>query len=408
MSLKKIKKSGALLLLLFFTVSVILAGTVWAAEPATEEGQPLVTATFFETDLREALHEISIQTGVNLAVDETVRGLVTLELKNTPFEKALKMVLINGGFSYHKVDDFYVIGLPDPRNPAFAGLSETEVYFFKNIGAESAKAMLPEFYKPFVKFGTGVKESQDTATVNAPPDLLAKIMADLAKMDGQREQLKIKALVTEISNEVLKEWGMDLLNVDFNAAGVGVRTVGLNVPKGSISGEGDGSFGHFTATIKALVNEKKATIHADPEILVTEGKTGDLFVGEKRTLILYSQGTNASTSSTENVEAGATLKVTPKLVGEQIELTVSQKISDFDDGTTDEIIVKSREFSSVVRFLPGQTVMVAGLTQKQTRDNTLKTPILGDIPIVGLLFKQKSKLKGDSELLVFLTAEVVK
>lgn len=374
------------------------------ADPAkSPDGQPLVTVTFFDSDLKESIKEVALQCGVNIIVDENVRGVITLELKNVPLEKALRMMLIGGGFSFHKVDDFYVVGLANPKNQAFTGLCDTEVFYFKNISAESVRLLLPTVYEPYVKFDVG----KDSATIIAPPELLKKIIEDLEKMDSARKQIRIKALVTEVQNEVLKEWGMDLLNLDFTKTGSGVNTTGLDILKGTISGDGQTSFGSFTTTIKALVNEKKAMIHADPVIVVTEGKSGELFVGEKRTLILSSQGTYATTSSTQNVEAGTYLKVTPKILKDQIELTVSQKINLFDDGNSDEILITSREFSSVVRFLPGQTVMVAGLTEKKTRNNTSKTPVLGDIPLLGLLFKQKSDLKGDRELLIFLTAEVV-
>jgi type II secretory pathway component HofQ len=367
--------------------------------------QPLVTATFFDSDLRESLKEIALQCKVNIVTDENVRGLVTLELKDVPLEKALRMMLFGGGYSFRKIDDFYVVGLADPKNPAFAGLCDTEVFYFENISAESARSLLPNFYEPYVKFDAG----KDSATIIAPPELLAKITADLKKMDGKKCQIMIKALVTEVQNQVLKEWGMDSLNVDLNPTKVGARTLGVNIPNGLISGSGDGNFGHFEATIKAMVNEKKAIVHADPTLIVNEGKTGELFVGEKRTLILQSQGTNASTSSTENVEAGTSLKVTPRLLGDQIELTFSQKVSGFEDEyRTDQILVRSREFNSVIRFAPGQTVMVAGLTEKKTSNGTLKTPILGDIPLIGLLFKQKSDSKDESQLLIFLTAEVIK
>ncbi len=399
------------IVLVFLILSgIFLSNAFCNEETSLANDQPLVTATFFDSDLKEALKEVSVQTGINIAVDEVVKGIVTLELKNVPLEKALRMMLIGGGFSFHKVDDFYVVGLADPRNPVFQGLSETEIYYFKNINAQSAKSLLPAFYEPYVKFSDkDLTTENGSATVNAPPDLLEKIMSDLGKIDGERKQIRIKALVTEIRNEVLKNWGMNVLSIDFGAKGTtGSRTLALDLAEGTLTGEGDSSFGHFSTTLNALVNEKKATIHADPVLLVTEGKSGELFVGEKRTLILYSTGTSSTSSSTENVEAGTTLKVAPKIVGNQIELSVAQKVSDFQDNTTDEIVVKSREYSSTVRFLPGQTVMVAGLTNKNDSDTTIKTPILGDIPLIGYLFKQKSKTKDDSELLVFLTAEVVK
>lgn len=395
----------SLIFLVFSGLIFALTIPVNAEIGETKGPGPLVSATFFDSDLRESIKEVSLQTGVPLICDSIVSGIITMDLKDVPLEKALKMMLSGGGFTFRKIDDYYLIGLPDPKNPTFTMLCETSVYYFKNISMESARSLIPASYADYIKLDS----EKGLAMIMAPSSLMPEILNDLAKIDGVRAQIRIKALVTEISNKVLKEWGMNLFDINFNASGVGTRTLALDLINGTLKGEGDADFGHFSTTIKALVDEKKATIHADPELLVTEGKSGELFVGEKRTLILYSKGTDSTSSSTENVEAGIGLKVIPKIVGDQIELAISQKISDFTGDTTDDkIVVKSRDYSSTVRFLPGQTVMVAGLTDKNDSNETIKTPILGDIPLIGYLFKQKSKSKEDSELLVFLTAEVVK
>ncbi len=404
MGIPKIKLISILLLVLFCGVCVLMPGMSLATENTDEESQPLVTATFFDSDIKEALKEVAIQTGVNIAVDEAVKGLVTLEIKEVPLEKALRMMLINGGYSFRRIDDFYLVGLADPRNPVFAGLCESKVYYFQNISAESAKALLPTFYEPYVKFDT----IKDSANIVASPEIVAQIIDDFKKMDGERKQIRIKALVTEIRSDVLKEWGIDLLRMG-DIVGDYAKSTTLDVTNGAITINGKGDYGYIFGSIKAMVNEKKATIHADPIIVVTEGKTGDLFVGDKRTLILETQGTTGTSSTTQNVEAGTTLKVSPKLLNDQIELTLTQNVSTFDnEERTDQILVRSNEFSSVVRFLPGQTVMIAGITENQTRKNVSKTPILGDIPILRLLFRQKSDQKVDSELLIFISAEIVK
>ncbi|HBF35856.1 MAG TPA: hypothetical protein DDW50_00870 [Firmicutes bacterium] len=370
-------------------------------------GQPLVTATFFESDLREALSEVALRTKVNIAVDSNVSGTISLELKEVPLEDALYMMLVGGGYTFRKIKNFYLVGLPNLKNPVFTELTETGVYHFQNIQGESIRSLIPEPYGPYVKVDT----AKNMATVIAPPTILRRILDDLVKIDADipKRQFRIKALVTEVQNQVLKEWGMDKLTAYFDGTSAGKKNFMLDLASGALSGEGDASFGHFSAVIQGLVNDKKAVINSDPTIIVTEGKTGDLFVGDRRTLILQSQGTTSTTSTTENVEAGTTLQVTPRFLGDQIELTFTQKVNVFDDtaSTSDQILVRTREYSSVVCLLPGQTVMVAGLTEKQTKNSTSKTPGLGDIPIIGLFFKQRMDQKSDSELLIFLTAEVI-
>jgi type II secretory pathway component HofQ len=390
-------------LFILLCIAVIIPTLVSAEPEKSNSDENLVTATFFDSDLRESLKEIALQTKVNILVDETVKGLITMDVKNVPLEKVLRMMLIGGGYSYHKVEDFYVVGLPDPKNPAFTGLCDFSVYYFHNISIDSAKALLPTVYEPYVKFDS----DKNCANIIAPPELLKIILDDFKKIDGERKQIKIKALVTEIRSDVLKQWGIDVLKWGDLPANY-THSTALDITNGAITINGQSDAKFIFASIKALVNENKATIHADPVLVVTEGKTGDLFVGDRRTLILQSQGTNASTSSTENVEAGTTLKVTPKLFNDQIELTIGQKVSNFDDeGRTDQILVRTQEFNSVIRFAPGQTVMVAGMTGKQNNNSVSKTPLLGDIPLIRLFFRQKSDQKSDSELLVFLTAEVM-
>src|SRR5690554_4936976 len=119
---------------------------------AEQEAEPLVTIVFFEMELREALREVALQTGVNIVMDENITGTVTLELEDTPLEKALQMMLAGGGFSYRKVDDYYLVGLADPRNRVFADLAETEFFFFKNTNVTTVEALLPEVFKENVRF----------------------------------------------------------------------------------------------------------------------------------------------------------------------------------------------------------------------------------------------------------------
>ena len=75
--------------------------------------EPLVSTVFFETDVRDAVNELIFQTGINIIMDETVRGIVTLDLRDVPLEKALTMLSMAGGFSFRKIDDYYFLGIAD-------------------------------------------------------------------------------------------------------------------------------------------------------------------------------------------------------------------------------------------------------------------------------------------------------
>lgn len=375
--------------------------SIFVAKAEVGGDQPLVTATFFESDLMESLREVALQTGINITADESVKGTITMELRNVPLEKALRMMLIGGGFSFRKVDDFYVVGLADTKNPSFKDLCDTGIYCFKNINGESAKALLPATYENYVRIDSG----RGLAAITAPPDLLSRIMADLEKLDGLCRQIKVKALITAVRNEVLQEWGINWLQRDWRGPSSGVLSYSLDLSNGLLNLDAFGDFGHVATAIKALEKDKKAKIYADPVIMVDDGKTGELFVGDRRTIILQSE---YSSDKIENIEAGTMLKVTPRLVGNQIELAITQKVSSFTEEARDSISVHSNEFNSSICIPSGGTMMVIGLTENQSQNQVSKVPILGDIPLIRLFFKQKANLKTDSQLLIFITAEVVK
>jgi type II secretory pathway component GspD/PulD (secretin) len=398
-----VKKPRYLLSLwwLFVLGLVFPLPSIFVAKAEVGGDQPLVTATFFESDLMESLREVALQTGINITADESVKGTITMELRNVPLEKALRMMLIGGGFSFRKVDDFYVVGLADTKNPSFKDLCDTGIYCFKNINGESAKALLPATYENYVRIDSG----RGLAAITAPPDLLSRIMADLEKLDGLCRQIKVKALITAVRNEVLQEWGINWLQRDWRGPSSGVLSYSLDLSNGLLNLDAFGDFGHVATAIKALEKDKKAKIYADPVIMVDDGKTGELFVGDRRTIILQSE---YSSDKIENIEAGTMLKVTPRLVGNQIELAITQKVSSFTEEARDSISVHSNEFNSSICIPSGGTMMVIGLTENQSQNQVSKVPILGDIPLIRLFFKQKANLKTDSQLLIFITAEVVK
>ncbi|MGB3985955.1 MAG: secretin and TonB N-terminal domain-containing protein, partial [Limnochordia bacterium] len=135
-----------ILIVISVMIFLILTGIIEASDE-----QPLVNLLLFETDIREALSEITMQTGVNIIVDSTVGGTITADLQDVPLEKALRMILISGGYTYRRIDDFYFVGLPDPRSTTFAELAVSEVVHLTHVSAGKVLNALPSFLSGYVK-----------------------------------------------------------------------------------------------------------------------------------------------------------------------------------------------------------------------------------------------------------------
>jgi len=379
-------------------IVLILGGTVFANEP-------LISTLFFDTDIRDALNEIVLQTGINIIPDQTVSGTVTLDLVDVPLEKALNMLLIGGGFTFQKIDDFYLVGLPDSRSPAFPNLVETRTIQLNYISSGELMDLLPRFYEQYVKSSS----SKNVLTISAPRAVIDRLVADIAKIDLPQRQVLIQAIVTEISSEVLREWGTNLF--DYRAdAGQSRKTEDwssiFRFESGVLELWTD-YYGELLAKLRILEGKNQAKIRANPRIIVTDRATANLFIGEQQ-LITLDPGEGA-TARIERIDAGVSLRVTPKIMKDQlIELMISPEISHFREGNRDDgLTVRRSELSTTVHARSGETLILAGMTLEETAGVERKVPLLGDIPLIRWFFRSTTEKEGERELLIFIIPEIV-
>jgi type IV pilus assembly protein PilQ len=385
--------------LVVLTVGVALLARVAGA--STQQSDQVVNLTLFETDLREALAEVSIQSGIPILVDSGVSGHATVDLVDATIERALKLLLAPYGYVFRLIDGYYIVGQPDSRGRLFGELADVRVVQLLNISASQARSLVPFAYEQYVKFDS----ERDIVLVAAPSDVMQRVLALLEMLDAPRRQIRVKALVTEVRSEVVREWGFDKLEWSFSASQALQPdwSAVLKLAPGT-AGISIDTFGAISGEIRALERQDKAIVHADPSVLVADGGTGRMFVGERRNVVLNQDQTYARL---ERLDAGTELKVTPRLRGDVIELVISHSTSRFRDSRNAGGAVIATEVASTVRLKQGQTVLIAGLTSSDDLSEKTKTPILGDIPLVRLLFQQTGSKQAQSELLIFITAELV-
>lgn len=377
-------------------LSFMVAGGVVGA--ADTHDQPLVNLFLFETSVKDALSEITIQTGINIIPDSTVGGLVTADLQDVPLEQALRMILIGGGFAFRKIDDFYFVGLPDPRSTTFRELAETKIVSLKHVTAGQVISAMPTFLTSYVK---GERESK-ILTITAPPAELERILEFIEAVDTIQKQVEIQVIVTEVSTKVLKELGTNLFEF---AMGANEKLndnwstkVGL---QGNLLFLETNLFGNLLLNLKALEEAQEAKIHADPRVLVSDGQSAQLFVGDRQILLLADS--SDKTTRVERIEVGMNLKVTPQIIGNEILLSIAPEMSHFVSESKSNLVVKQSSVSTTVKLQDGQTAVLAGMTLQESGDQIKKVPILGDLPIIRWLFRSDSTRVSEKELMIFVT-----
>ena len=370
----------------------------------------LITNVFFETDIREALRDISAQSGVTIIPDDTVHGVVSLDLKDVPLEKCLKMVLMGGGYTFKKINDYYLVGAAVPDNPTFNRLTETKYIKTNYIKAKDVPQFLPEFFTDYIQ----VNEDVNMLAVTASPEIIARIEEDIAKIDIPPKQVMIQALITDFSKGVTKELGIDWEWQWDTAKGIDSTVSGSAAMEGLLGTFTYVATGELTRSIivklNALIKEGKVKLRANPRIVTLDGQEATIFIGREEYYSIVSGPVAYPYTTLEAITSGITLKITP-YVSETGDITVEiqPEVSDVTVEASEEKLptITKRQVNTKVRIKNGETVIIGGLTSQTEFDRVTRVPILGYIPIISFFFTSKKKIVEEKEVVIFITPSIV-
>lgn len=395
-------------------------------EAKPEEKPILISNVFFETDLRQALSDISAQAGIPIIPDDTVQGVVTLELKDTPLEKALEMVLVAGGFTYKRLDGYYLIGAADANNPTFKILSTTEYIKPTYLKAGEIPKLLSEQFKSFIH----VCEERNTLAITASPEMIARIKEDIAKIDRKPKQIMLQSVVLELSNSARKSLGIDWSwswntaydrTVDAESAGAaglgydpfsnsGLSGMGIAEGLGfTYTGTGQLTTS-FLASIKALVEDGEGSIRATPRIATLDGEEAVINIGVEEYFSVTTGPVTYPYTELKIIKYGIVLKIIPYISdhGDIIVKIMPSEVSDVVGKGKDNLpVISRRTVSTTIRVKDGETIIIGGLIHKSKSKQITKVPILGDIPLLGWLFKNKETVLTDSEIMILITPRIL-
>jgi type II secretory pathway component GspD/PulD (secretin) len=379
----------------------------------TFTSEPLITNVFYETDIRDALRDISVQAGIPIVYDPSVQGFVSLEVYNLPLDECLRRLLAPGGFTFKKMEGYYLVGAAYPESPSFPLLSTAKRIKPGYVMAANVPELLSKFYEPFLN----VDETTNTIVITASPEIIARFMEDLAEIDVPPKQVMIEALVTEFSKTAMKQLG-----VDWRVIGSGPDYVfGLS---SLLTDRSDSSFiltltrtgleageatYDLTTTIQALAETGEVKVHANPRVATLDGQPATIFLGQEEYYEIVTGPVTYPYARLEMIKVGITLKIRP-FCAENGDITVAiePEVSDVvGKGATNLPVVFKRSVATQIRVKDGQTITIGGLIQKNERKRITKVPLLGDIPILGLLFSSTTPELDEREVVVFITPHIL-
>ncbi|MDD5106119.1 MAG: type II secretion system secretin GspD [Desulfuromonadaceae bacterium] len=357
---------------------------------------------------------------------------------NVLADKRLNALLIFGNETTKKDIRELVVKL-DVAPPEAS--SKVNVYYLENTDAvEMAKVMDGVVKGITAPPGAAVPHASalDSGKITITPDKASNALVIMAtptdytnlaqvikKLDRRSKQVFVQVLIAEVSLDKSTEFGLQTGAIGGGSPNGNLTLAGMYDPLGTLGTIGSiiaaggalspdvtASPVNVTAVLKALDKNGLLNILSTPNILTSDNKEAEINVGENVPFQgSATQSTIGTTTSVERKDIGINLKIKPQISeGDYIRMDINQEISAVKDskGQAIDLITTKRSAKTSVVVKDKETVVIGGLIQDSEEETISKVPLLGDIPLLGWLFKSKAKTRKKTNLMIMLTPHIVR
>lgn len=399
-----------------------LEGGPKAKPPMRPYRQPTsgkLTIDFKDTELSEVLSDLAAQSGKNIVSYGQLSDKITIRLVDVSLDEALRLVLAGTKYACRQVGEAFVVGdATNLASPVAQMLTVTEIIPLKYIKADEC----PKYLSGVVP-AANIKplKEQNSLLVVGTEEMIARIKQEIALVDRVAPQIMIEAQIIEVSSNASKNLGIEFQASEgkFSAKLPGTGQV-VYTSTAALSRS-------LIATLQALVSEGKARVLASPKITTINGREANITISQQRYFRTsyvpqyntgQDQGQNNNQpnyypyypySQVQSVEAGIMLRIVP-FVGASDEITVDiePEVSNVTGTGPDGLPeVSRRKASTTVRVKNGETIIIGGLKQREQSKAVTRTPILSEIPIIGELFKSRTKNTREADLMILITPTLI-
>ena len=423
-----------------------------------------INMKIFEEDVVNVIRGLSELTGIDIMIDDSVTGQLTLNLSNKTFREAIGLILMNKGLDFTEVSGTLVIATKD----IIAGYGKpiTKIFELKNATAEGAKLILEgnkkEGEKVIIVADARMNNLIVTGTneeIERIESLIAEIDTELltrtfkidnaiykdeieaiknmlsiivpgegrVNIDSRQSEIIVKGTTEEINNVETIIVGLDKrapqIMIEAKVVEItidGEKDLGIRWSSGTgdTKVEGQITIGELTlggslersglieATLKALQTEGKTNILSNPKVLTLDGKEAKILSGSKIPIRII---TPEGLETVEYRDVGLSMTITPRLSSDGlITMDVNPKIESLGEELIQGYpVINSREEKVIIRANLDDTVVIGGLITSEDIKNITKIPFLADIPIFGELFKFTHTKNKKTEIIILITAHLL-
>ena len=426
-----------------------------------------LSLNFQNVEVRAVLQVIADFTGFNFITSDTVNGNLTLRLKDVPWDQALDIILQTKGLDMRKNGNVVWIAPRDELATkeklaleAQAQISDiepvrTESFQLNYQKADALQKLLADKDQRILsKRGSAVIDVRtNTLFVQDTPSRLEQVRNLIRKVDVPVRQVMIETRIVEASDTFTRNLGARLglngasgnpigqsqtiLNSS-NRASLGgplanqaVTTgqittptptidnmLGVNMPAGNLNGFVAGAFSlvlfnesltrFLNLEVTALQADGKGKIISSPRVITADQVEATIEQGQE---VPYQQATSSGATAVSFKKATLSLKVKPQITPDDniiMDLNVHKDQPIFLSGGGSTPSIDTKQVTTSVLVQNGGTVVIGGIYQQTQSDTTTKVPLFGDLPYVGFLFRNNSKIDNRTELLIFVSPRIMK
>ena len=427
-----------------------------------------LTLNFQDIDVRPVLQLLADTSGQNIVVSDSVKGRVTLRLQNVPWDQALDIVLRTKGLDMRRKNNVIIVA-PQAELAAQEKAELAAQKDLQDLAPLRTEFLQVNYAKAseiarLVKSGGGgsllssrgsvtVDERTNTMLVQDTPEQLTAIRNLVSTLDIPVRQVQIEARIVIVSDDFSRELGVragftrvsddigDLMAISSSAQSTdtmmgsvldNLASTGspfpvqvpfgnfdrynVNMPVANPAGRIALSILDFDdflidLELSAAQNEGRGEIKSTPRVITANGREAIIEQGVE---IPFQESASSGATTTQFKKAVLSLKVTPQITPDDrviLDLTVTKdSVGQLVPSATGGFVpsIDTRNIQTQVLVKDGQTVVLGGIMETERRDTVKKVPLLGDVPVLGNLFKSKTKSNNRDELLIFITPRILR
>jgi len=403
--------------LIFVFVCMLSTGHFCLAQSATspiitQDPNPALRTTISlnaqDANLSEILKVMADRSGMNFVAGEGVqKARISIILNKTPVAEAIDLIVRAAGLSYEVIGNSVLIGegaqLKDEVGQSGYVLN------LNYADATEVAAMLGDLTKTIK-----VDKGGNRLIAYASPRVIGEIERIVRAVDHPHTQVLLETRLIEVSIDENNKYGIDW-------GGISPLSSGLSFPAVAADKAFQLSGGkrlplNIPITLDMLISNGDARVLMNSKLTTTNNREASLLIGEKIPYVIQSYNSSASTTGAnlqiQKEEVGVKMHMLPH-INEDGEITLQlepevSSISGYKGANSDLPLVRVRTTKTTVRVADGQTIFLAGLLSEEESEEIRKVPILGQIPILGVLFTHTFKVKRKTNLIIEITPKVIR